>query len=1038
MTTICKLLVVLLLLLASPSVTGQKSSPVAGDAAELIDLLKKDYSSIDPETRDEEIVRDRAKVIAIFKSYRYQNQTTNIDKNYDKNLQESVGKKKNTSTETELQNPELALKIGAYKNALRKLKDFKLTMGNSANNSTELTSLQIAFDSVEKEYLEASFLANQNELLVLKDVYAQNSYVKFSIDLFITKFEANYKATRDQYAQTNHQTSIQKSLPFLSGNLAFETFIDGLSRFLVKRIKEELTTYVISRIQESLNYPNKESYLNELMVLLPRTTDYIKNFEADEVLNFIDATKQYIEDDLNHLLENAAGLRNTYKFRQLIVNNPDLDFAFEALELVPKLSKIKNPIDYFDLLDNSRNISRWATIEDSRLNIKKEALKFNIANGLRLASMLAHSMTILDNGELKFVSTDFISSYGSEVNFFLLYIGFLHQQNLKYYNIKFAKADANRETFGFESVMRDLQPETVRNTSVFVSQLQNELGKIAEHAEKIQNMATAIKNEKTSEKGLQMETVNGFVEEIINISEQITRSADALRLGVKSVSAPTAELSFKIADKARPYFLTARASNEIVLDLHNKKYSSAIIKALEVPTLYMRNEIDLGEIEKLEDRIRNSDNLLEFKNILTQTQLPQNENELDIIQNSIVLLDIATKKRKVGLDQTITALKGKLEMINRSITELEKAIAQASTDDEKKLIIEKKDTAEKVKEGIDNQIKSISSSNRNIITLQGHLKQLKGFVSSNDKDGYAIEFNNLKSWFTKEGQWAAANLDNLDIEGLLKNPIQEYLKKQGLKGDELDDSIGNYFSTLLGKMVGEGVLKPNELDKVDGVQAARNSLNSAIQAYLPELTKTDADLKAQSLLKIIYFVNDIALSETADDVEKAIDAFALPSGSFSLKGKNKHYVSINSFPGLLVGLERSGGKDLAFAPGFTAPIGIYSNFFKACKGQVGVFVPILDIAAPVRFRLDDDKDTSVLPEFNFQNILSPGLYLTYSSQKSPLTLNVGLQFGPELELIEEAEDGSSEATTTILKDSFRIGVGLTIDIPLLTLYNRPN
>ena len=159
--------------------------------------------------------------------------------------------------------------------------------------------------------------------------------------------------------------------------------------------------------------------------------------EANQALNFVDDLKQYVEQDLNNLLNNAANLSTTPRFKELVKNNPEFEFAFEALELIPKISKIENPIDYFDILENSRTLQAWASNE-------KKKHQYNIANSIKLASLLAHSLTVVDNGKIKFVSTEFMANYGSETDFYLSYIGFLHQQNNKYFDIAFKPDEKNR------------------------------------------------------------------------------------------------------------------------------------------------------------------------------------------------------------------------------------------------------------------------------------------------------------------------------------------------------------------------------------------------------------------------------------------------------------------------------------------------------------------------------------------------------------------------------------------------------------------
>ena len=156
-------------------------------------------------------------------------------------------------------------------------------------------------------------------------------------------------------------------------------------------------------------------------------------------------------------------------------------------------------------------------------------------------------------------------------------------------------------------------------------------------------------------------------------------------------------------------------------------------------------------------------------------------------------------------------------------------------------------------------------------------------------------------------------------------------------------------------------------------------------------------------------------------------------GSSTLKEKASTYVSLNAFPGILFGNEHSDfeAKKDAFTLGFTAPVGLYVQLKSFTKGDTfGFFIPIIDIAAPVRLRLDDTNDTKTLPDFNLNDIFSPGLYFSYGFKKSPFAINLGGQYGPKLRDIPDGNNGFTSV------DSYRINLGVTIDIPLLTLSGK--
>lgn len=416
---------IICLLLVPICLLGQKSAPIAGDAATLIDLLHKDYASGNPESIDEDIARDRSKAISIFKAY-------------SNNLILSIAKEKdekgNTVKDITSGNDKELNIQEKRSNYLQSLDNYNEEFKKAKPDEGKLVSLKITLNSNKKNYYIALFTVDKQQFNDLEKHFQDNNnkFLATVLNSVKNKYENLNKGKADNLALNNSSLSVQKGLPFVGGDILVEG-IDGLARFLAKRIKEELTLNAIDNLKDYLKKKDENPYLYELEVVLPTTVNYLKNFNADQLLSFSDDLKQYIEQDLNNLLPNSANLKTTPRIKLAIQKNPDLDFAFEGLEILEQVSKIKSPVDYFTILANSRNLNRWQTGTDTT---KKE-----IAEGLQLASMMAYSLTIVENGEVKFVTTDFIANYGNQKDFLFLYFGFLHQQNIKYYNSLLPLAD---------------------------------------------------------------------------------------------------------------------------------------------------------------------------------------------------------------------------------------------------------------------------------------------------------------------------------------------------------------------------------------------------------------------------------------------------------------------------------------------------------------------------------------------------------------------------------------------------------------------
>lgn len=921
-----KLILIICLLLVPIYLLGQKSAPVAGDAATLIDLLHKDYTGGNPETIDEDIVRERSKAISIFKAY-------------SNNLTLSTAKEKDKSGN------EIELNIQEKRsNYLQSLDNYNEEFKKAKPDEGKLVSLKITLNTNKKNYYIALFTVDKQQFDDLEKHFQDNNnkFLATVLNSIKNKYENLNKGKGDNLALNNSNLSIQKGLPFVGGDILVEG-IDGLARFLAKRIKEELTLNAIDNLKDYLKKKDENPYLYELEVVLPTTVNYLKNFNADQLLSFSDDLKQYIEQDLNNLLPNAANLKATPRIALAIQKNPDLDFAFEGLEILEQVSKIKSPVDYFTILANSRNLNRWQNGTDTT---KKE-----IAEGLQLATMLAYSLTVVENGEVKFVTTDFIANYGSQKEFIYLYFGFLHQQNKKYYNSTLSLANIVKETDKINEIEQFLKSDVIE---------------IIQNAERIQTQFLVIKKKNKNDEKVEYKEMHELINDIVDFAEETTIAVDDLLV----LNNPNNSLK-NIAQKVKPYFTVARLANDITLDLHEKRYTNAITKAIEIPlTLKIFESKDISYFEQTKLTIETFTELQSLSKIVTIDSNLSNEKKL-----------ILWEKNKIDL-----------EIIRLKFNEIDNGKALATS--------------------IDTFLKSQNGSNWNQATYDTNVKTL------ND-------------------QLLANRIIVLKHIGYDETETKTKIEKM-LKDKEVTDDTRTF---ILNKFTEYQVQGYKKLFLGENISVTtQEELTQLYQAFVPELLNQvtiKQDSQNNKLVKFIHFVNDIAVADNPEAYEKAIEAFVLPVGSSSLKEKTKHYYSINAFPGLLGGIEftKSSDPEIKNAEyiGFTAPIGIYLQPWGAGENgnNFGFFLPIIDIAAPVRLRLDDDNDTKTLPDFEIADIFSPGIYAIYGFKKTPLSINFGVQYGPKL------RDIPVENTDTFTSiESYRVGIGVTLDIPLLTIASK--
>lgn len=689
------------------------------------------------------------------------------------------------------------------------------------------------------------------------------------------------------------------------------------------------------------------------MVLLPTTTDYLKSFEASQVLNFTDDFKQYIEKDLNNLLENASNLKNTPRFNALIERNPDIAFAFEAIDLIPQISKIKEPLDYFKIIENSKTLNGWAIKPSNEI-------KYNIANSIKLTSLLAHSLLVIDGNKQRLVSLDFMSNYGSDDKFYILYLGFLHQQNTKYYNVKFKKKSVSKVDLDFGKLMEKFPPNNIKKKKDAILFFKEHIISIISNTEKLQEAIASIKRANKDDDKVKITEVHNLVKTLIEFSEEIaTTSDDLIKKGVTLGLFNATDINTtSIINKTKPYFETAKKVNTIFLDLHNKNYTNAITSTLEIVSNYTNKELSLTKLINIESQLKNAGDITLLKTFLGSEKIPKNEEKKKALKDLAVLVQQVIHRPPKNSGLAIIK------------TQFDKVLTALEADKNKDF----KTELDKLKE-------IVKSKYEDVLKAYAHIKLTEVFI----------------------------------------NPINNFIDDKNLTNKRKSE-LKNYLTEYI-----KNVSKAYLLEDDEGLKASKENLLRYLTVYLPEMSSGIFKVKDKNVLRIIHFITDIALSDSTEDVESALEAFVLTAGSSSVKEKVKSYYSINSYPGILFGQEFT-DNDTAEHFGFTSPIGIYAQLKKGKKTTWGLFFPIIDIAAPVRFRFDDNTETETLPDFNFKDILSPGAYISVGVNNSPFAINAGIQYGSKLRNIDNGSGILSDI------ESYRISVGIVIDIPLFTLF----
>ncbi len=204
----------------------------------------------------------------------------------------------------------------------------------------------------------------------------------------------------------------------------------------------------------------------------------------------------------------------------------------------------------------------------------------------------------------------------------------------------------------------------------------------------------------------------------------------------------------------------------------------------------------------------------------------------------------------------------------------------------------------------------------------------------------------------------------------------------------------------------------------------------------------------EGLIKYGTFMASVANAKSSEEVEKVIKNHALPTGSSRIKRESAFNVSVNAYPGLYLGYERISGVDPIWTKnprkinsyGITAPIGIAISFgHRKClkaNWSYSLFISAIDLGAITSFRFANDSVASI-PTIKLKDILSPGLFFSIGIPKCPLSVNMGVQIGPNLRNVNEpSKDDPAIQNNYAGSMYWRYSISLCVDIPIFTLANK--
>jgi len=181
------------------------------------------------------------------------------------------------------------------------------------------------------------------------------------------------------------------------------------------------------------------------------------------------------------------------------------------------------------------------------------------------------------------------------------------------------------------------------------------------------------------------------------------------------------------------------------------------------------------------------------------------------------------------------------------------------------------------------------------------------------------------------------------------------------------------------------------------------------------------------------FMSNILEAKNGAEVKAAIEVVALPAGSYSIKRKSAWNVSLNGYVGYGLDFKLDDGI-AGYAHGIAAPVGFSGTIGtkRECGIPITFFVSLIDVGSLVAYRLKNGTTDTLKQEVRLESIVSLSAQVMFGIPKTPLGLAIGYRRTPKLFY------GSTNGFEVANKSKNKLNLSLLIDIPILTLHNKPH
>ncbi|HEY9049057.1 MAG TPA: hypothetical protein VIN08_24320 [Ohtaekwangia sp.] len=321
-----------------------------------------------------------------------------------------------------------------------------------------------------------------------------------------------------------------------AANLDITTQAEGIALFMISRAKEELTISFFNRFKKCVEENP------EIAVLFPKTAGTLEHLLSYHYPEMLPALQNAFYDDLNALPNHIDDVLELPRYRELLLNFPEVRIAIHSIRIVQQLES--GDAHLYEIIDQFAKLEEW---DDAHASIHLK----NAGNSVRLGNIISQSL--LSN--TRWVSVSDILSLVQDKIAFEIYLGLIYQQ-VKNENITFLNAAGNATSF----------TDVMKNNQETLIIFQMQLTEFIQLADKVENTAADIRDKRTRNEKLTNEDYYTYISAGIDVIEY---SFGLVKL-------------FNEQFAADDYIKMMRNGNDLYKNIVKKEYSAAITNAVNI------------------------------------------------------------------------------------------------------------------------------------------------------------------------------------------------------------------------------------------------------------------------------------------------------------------------------------------------------------------------------------------------------------------------------------------------------------------------